>query len=158
MATIEDSNNKRKLEETSETNGDTKKPNLETSFVTGIPLTTMPGHTGYLTFATLKPDLSQSINWFCDLFFKIVYFAEVKDEIEKRKLCAAEYNAKSFSTFSVKIWICYTLILTQILTNLFIIFSKQVLFQLHTFIQHHNVIHNYLLINVQDTKLSIENK
>ena len=61
-ATIEDSNNKRKLEETSETNGDTKKPNLETSFVTGIPLTTMPGHTGYLTFATLKPDLSQSIN------------------------------------------------------------------------------------------------
>jgi len=61
-ATIEDSNNKRKLEETSETNGDTKKPNLETSFVTGIPLTTMPGHTGYLTFATLKPDLSQLIN------------------------------------------------------------------------------------------------
>ena len=61
-ATIEDSNNKRKLEETPETNGDTKKPNLETSFVTGIPLTTMPGHTGYLTFATLKPDLSQLIN------------------------------------------------------------------------------------------------
>ena len=108
-ATIEDSNNKRKLEETSETNGDTKKPNLETSFVTGIPLTTMPGHTGYLTFATLKPDLSQSINWFCDLLFKIVYFAEVKDEIEK-KICAAESN-RPFSTFSVKMWICCPLIL-----------------------------------------------
>lgn len=31
---------------------------LEKSFVTGVPLTTMPGHTGYLTFATLLPDLS----------------------------------------------------------------------------------------------------
>ena len=30
------------------------KKNLEKSFITGIPLTTMPGHTGYLTFATLK--------------------------------------------------------------------------------------------------------
>ena len=30
------------------------KKNLENSFITGIPLTTMPGHTGYLTFATLK--------------------------------------------------------------------------------------------------------
>ena len=53
---------KRKLEETSEKNGDTKKANMETSFVTGVPLTTMAGHTGYLTFATLKPDLSQT-NW-----------------------------------------------------------------------------------------------
>lgn len=31
---------------------------LEKNFVTGVPLTTMPGHTGYLTFATLEPDLS----------------------------------------------------------------------------------------------------
>jgi len=29
----------------------------ETKFVTGVPLTTMPGHTGYLTFATLPPAL-----------------------------------------------------------------------------------------------------
>ena len=54
----DDSNNKRKLDEME--NNDTKKTNLETSFVTGVPLTTMPGHTGYLTFATLQPDLSQT--------------------------------------------------------------------------------------------------
>jgi len=30
----------------------------EARFVTGVPLTTMPGHTGYLTFATLPPDLA----------------------------------------------------------------------------------------------------
>ena len=30
------------------------KKSMETSFYTGVPLTTMPGHTGYLTFATLK--------------------------------------------------------------------------------------------------------
>jgi len=30
------------------------KKTMETSFYTGVPLTTMPGHTGYLTFATLK--------------------------------------------------------------------------------------------------------
>ena len=39
---------KRKLDE------DFNKKDLETSFFTGIPLTNMPGHTGYLTFATLK--------------------------------------------------------------------------------------------------------
>ena len=27
----------------------------ESKFVTGVPLTTMAGHTGYLTFATLPP-------------------------------------------------------------------------------------------------------
>ena len=55
----EDSNGKRKLDE-AENENDNKKANLETSFVTGVPLTTMPGHTGYLTFATLQPDLSES--------------------------------------------------------------------------------------------------
>ena len=30
----------------------------ESKFVTGVPLTTMAGHTGYLTFATLPPVLS----------------------------------------------------------------------------------------------------
>ena len=30
------------------------KKDLETMFITGMPLTNMPGHTGYLTFATLK--------------------------------------------------------------------------------------------------------
>ena len=30
------------------------KKDLETTFITGMPLTNMPGHTGYLTFATLK--------------------------------------------------------------------------------------------------------
>jgi len=29
----------------------------ESKFVTGVPLTTMPGHTGYLTFSTLPPVL-----------------------------------------------------------------------------------------------------
>ena len=29
----------------------------DTKFVTGVPLTTMPGHTGFLTFATLPPKL-----------------------------------------------------------------------------------------------------
>ena len=37
---------------------DEESGSLETSFVTGVPLTTMPGHTGFLTFATLHPDLS----------------------------------------------------------------------------------------------------
>ena len=35
------------------------KKDLEKTFVTGLPLTTMPGHTGYLTFATLQPDLTK---------------------------------------------------------------------------------------------------
>ncbi len=48
----EGSSKRRKSEEESASN------NLETSFVTGVPLTTMPGHTGFLTFATLHPDLS----------------------------------------------------------------------------------------------------
>jgi tRNA (adenine57-N1/adenine58-N1)-methyltransferase len=34
-----------------------KKQELDASFVTGLPCTSMPGHTGYLTFATLNPDL-----------------------------------------------------------------------------------------------------
>ena len=29
----------------------------DAKFVTGVPLTTMPGHTGFLTFATLPPKL-----------------------------------------------------------------------------------------------------
>ena len=48
-------NRKRKMEQ----NG---KKELETSFVTGLPLTNMPGHTGYLTFATLAPDLTLNSN------------------------------------------------------------------------------------------------
>ena len=52
---------KRKLEEgdeREEKNGEDKarkedKKEAETSFVTGVPLLEMPGHTGYLTFATL---------------------------------------------------------------------------------------------------------
>ena len=39
---------KRKLDE------EFSQKNLETTFITGMPLTSMPGHTGYLTFATLK--------------------------------------------------------------------------------------------------------
>ena len=34
----------------------------ETTFLTGIPLITMPGHTGYLTFATLPPVIMSDIN------------------------------------------------------------------------------------------------
>ncbi len=53
------SSKKRKLDENdSNENSDKKAENLDTSFVTGVPLTTMPGHTGYLTFATLLPNLS----------------------------------------------------------------------------------------------------
>ena len=43
---------KRKLEE-SEPEVDVELK--EAKFVTGVPLTTMAGHTGYLTFATLPP-------------------------------------------------------------------------------------------------------
>ena len=58
---------KRKLEETEEGDGDAEDAEVkderseelrEARFVTGVPLTTMPGHTGYLTFATLPPDLA----------------------------------------------------------------------------------------------------
>ena len=58
---------KRKLEETEEGEGDAEDAEArderseelrEARFVTGVPLTTMPGHTGYLTFATLPPDLA----------------------------------------------------------------------------------------------------
>ena len=57
---------KRKLEE-EEGDGDAEDAEVkderseelrEARFVTGVPLTTMPGHTGYLTFATLPPDLA----------------------------------------------------------------------------------------------------
>ena len=34
----------------------------ETTFLTGIPLITMPGHTGYLTFATLPPVIMSDNN------------------------------------------------------------------------------------------------
>ncbi len=57
---------KRKLDEEDEANGESSdktkpvpKPE-DTNFVTGVPLTTMPGHTGYLTFATLPPDLTKT--------------------------------------------------------------------------------------------------
>jgi len=47
-------NRKRKLEENEETEEDIKtEEEKDSKFVTGVPLTTMPGHTGYLTFATL---------------------------------------------------------------------------------------------------------
>ena len=58
---------KRKLEEEEEGDGDAEDTEAreerseelrEARFVTGGPLTTMPGHTGYLTFATLPPDLT----------------------------------------------------------------------------------------------------
>ena len=58
---------KRKLEEIEEGDGDVEDAEVkderseelrEARFVTGVPLTTMPGHTGYLTFATLPPDLA----------------------------------------------------------------------------------------------------
>ena len=51
---------KRKLEEDGEEEEEDKKDKAqtkdpETSFLTGVPLLAMPGHTGYLTFATLPP-------------------------------------------------------------------------------------------------------
>ena len=56
---------KRKLEAEEEGDADDAEAKDERSeelrearFVTGVPLTTMPGHTGYLTFATLPPDLA----------------------------------------------------------------------------------------------------
>ena len=53
---------KRKLDNE---DGDTEADSVDTKsdemkdakFVTGVPLTTMPGHTGFLTFATLPPQL-----------------------------------------------------------------------------------------------------
>ena len=53
---------KRKLEsdeDAGDAAGDNAQTEMkETRFVTGVPLTTMPGHTGYLTFATLPPALN----------------------------------------------------------------------------------------------------
>jgi len=49
---------KRKLEEKEEQEDDCKTEEKESKFVTGVPLTTMPGHTGYLTFATLPGQLA----------------------------------------------------------------------------------------------------
>merc|ERR1712025_1011703 len=49
---------KRKLEEKEEQEEDCKTEEKESKFVTGVPLTTMPGHTGYLTFATLPGQLA----------------------------------------------------------------------------------------------------
>ena len=34
----------------------------EESFITGVPLLTMPGHTGYLTFATLPATLPKKVD------------------------------------------------------------------------------------------------
>ena len=34
----------------------------EKSFITGVPLLTMPGHTGYLTFATLPATLPKKVD------------------------------------------------------------------------------------------------
>ena len=49
---------KRKLEEKEDQEDDCKTEEKESKFVTGVPLTTMPGHTGYLTFATLPGQLA----------------------------------------------------------------------------------------------------
>ena len=53
---------KRKLDtedEEKEVKADTETQDemKDAKFVTGVPLTTMPGHTGFLTFATLPPQL-----------------------------------------------------------------------------------------------------
>ena len=40
----------------SECNTNSSNCKTETTFLTGIPLLTMPGHTGYLTFASLPPN------------------------------------------------------------------------------------------------------
>jgi hypothetical protein len=42
--------------ETSAKNGAAKSDEMQKSFVTAVPLLKMPGHTGFLTFATLPPD------------------------------------------------------------------------------------------------------
>ena len=36
-------------------NSSSNNTKTETTFLTGIPLLSMPGHTGYLTFASLPP-------------------------------------------------------------------------------------------------------
>ncbi len=40
-----------------EVKAETQDEVKDAKFVTGVPLTTMPGHTGFLTFATLPPQL-----------------------------------------------------------------------------------------------------
>merc|ERR1712059_224406 len=44
---------KRKMETDKGTEEEGEKKEKEAKFLTGVPLTNMPGHTGYLTFATL---------------------------------------------------------------------------------------------------------
>ena len=46
-------------EDSTETNGKDKKTMLpDKQFLTGLPCTSMAGHTGYLTFATLPPSIA----------------------------------------------------------------------------------------------------
>lgn len=54
---------KRKLEGTEEDGEEKKVEEKEAKFVTGVPLTNMAGHTGYLTFATLggKEEVSTAV-------------------------------------------------------------------------------------------------
>lgn len=47
--------------ETSAKNGEQKQPEV-VKFCSGIPLLKMPGHTGFLTFATVPPGLSRLVS------------------------------------------------------------------------------------------------